>query len=230
MSELEAVTSDAPAIPTAPARTARRREAALLAVLAIAGAVIEYPLAFALKSIDRSDLARALPFLGVTVVMAALIPLSLRLSARARIARCATARGKDRGREIALLDSQPATRLDWLRVPGCPRRRERAGTRDRAAGVDSAWRCRPQVAEYADDDGGARPHRVRRSIGRNRGGSQRRNPVSICALRDLRMDAAADVARLARSSGTPRAVGCDHSAGLPVRIDSPGSTGRDDVP
>lgn len=81
MSELEAVTSDAPAIPTAPAPTARRRESALLAALAIAGAVIEYPLAFALKSLDRSDLVRALPFLGVTVVMAALIPSSLRLSA-----------------------------------------------------------------------------------------------------------------------------------------------------
>ncbi|MFZ0676723.1 CPBP family glutamic-type intramembrane protease [Candidatus Binatus sp.] len=81
VSELEAVTSDAPTIPTASARVARRREAALLASLAIAGAVIEYPLAFALKSIDRSDLVRALPFLGVTVVMAALIPLSLRLSA-----------------------------------------------------------------------------------------------------------------------------------------------------
>ena len=38
----------------------------MLAALAIAGAVIEYPLAFALKSIDRSELVRALPFLGVT--------------------------------------------------------------------------------------------------------------------------------------------------------------------
>jgi len=81
VSELEAVTSDAPAIPAASTRAATRRESVLLAALAIAGAVIEYPLAFALKSIDRSDLARALPFLGVTVVLAALIPLSLRLSA-----------------------------------------------------------------------------------------------------------------------------------------------------
>ena len=61
-------------------RAARRWEAALLAALAIAGAVIEYPLAFALKSLDRSELVRALPFLGVTIVLAALIPLSLRLS------------------------------------------------------------------------------------------------------------------------------------------------------
>jgi hypothetical protein len=61
-------------------RAARRRESALLAALAIAGAVIEYPLAFALKSLDRSELVRALPFLGVTIVLAALIPLSLRLS------------------------------------------------------------------------------------------------------------------------------------------------------
>ena len=53
----------------------------LLAGLAIAGAIVEYPLAFVLKSLDRSDLVRALPFLGVTMVMAALIPLSVRLSA-----------------------------------------------------------------------------------------------------------------------------------------------------
>ncbi len=61
-------------------RAARRRESALLAALAIAGAVIEYPLAFALKSLARSELVRALPFLGVTVVLASLIPLTLRLN------------------------------------------------------------------------------------------------------------------------------------------------------
>jgi membrane protease YdiL (CAAX protease family) len=72
---------DAPAsIRTSADRAARRREAALLAALAIAGAVIEYPLAFVLKQLDRSDLIRALPFLGVTIVMAALIPLALRLN------------------------------------------------------------------------------------------------------------------------------------------------------
>jgi Type II CAAX prenyl endopeptidase Rce1-like len=65
---------------TAAARRAGRREAALLAALAIAGAIIEYPLAFALKSLDRSELVRALPFLGVTVVLASLIPLALRLN------------------------------------------------------------------------------------------------------------------------------------------------------
>jgi len=61
-------------------RVSRRRQAALLAALAIAGAVIEYPLAFVLKSLDRSDLMRALPFLGVTIVLAALIPLALQLN------------------------------------------------------------------------------------------------------------------------------------------------------
>jgi Type II CAAX prenyl endopeptidase Rce1-like len=72
---------DAPAsIRAAADRVARRRQAALLAALAIAGAVIEYPLAFVLKSLDRSELARALPFLGVTIVLAALIPLALRLN------------------------------------------------------------------------------------------------------------------------------------------------------
>jgi membrane protease YdiL (CAAX protease family) len=72
--------ADAHAIHVAADRAARRRESVLLAALAIAGAVIEYPLAFALKSLDRSELVRALPFLGVTIVLAALIPLSLRLS------------------------------------------------------------------------------------------------------------------------------------------------------
>jgi Type II CAAX prenyl endopeptidase Rce1-like len=75
-----AVGSDARATPTAADRAARRREAALLAALAIAGAIVEYPLAFALKSLDRSELVRALPFLGVTIVLAALIPLTLRLN------------------------------------------------------------------------------------------------------------------------------------------------------
>jgi len=80
VSELETVSPDAPAIPPAATRAARRRESAILAALAMAGAIIEYPLAFALNSLDRSELVRALPFLGVTIVLAALIPLSLRLS------------------------------------------------------------------------------------------------------------------------------------------------------
>ncbi|HEY6300251.1 MAG TPA: CPBP family glutamic-type intramembrane protease [Candidatus Binatus sp.] len=71
---------DAPAVRIAAERAVRRRESALLAALAITGAIVEYPLAFALKSLDRSELVRALPFLGVTIVLAALIPLSLRLS------------------------------------------------------------------------------------------------------------------------------------------------------
>jgi hypothetical protein len=81
VSELEAFSPDAPAIPTAVSRASRRRESAILAALTIAGAAVEYPLAFALKSLDRSELVRALPFLGVTMVLAALIPLSVRLSA-----------------------------------------------------------------------------------------------------------------------------------------------------
>jgi membrane protease YdiL (CAAX protease family) len=80
VSEPVAASPDVPATLPAASRVARRRESALLAGLAIAGAVIEYPLAFALKSLDRSELVRALPFLGVTIVLAALIPLSLRLS------------------------------------------------------------------------------------------------------------------------------------------------------
>lgn len=62
-------------------RNVLRRESALLAALAIGGAVIEYPLALAIKSLDPSEIVRALPFLGVTFALAALIPLSVRLSA-----------------------------------------------------------------------------------------------------------------------------------------------------
>ena len=63
-----------------PVRATQRRESVILASLAIGGAVIEYPLALAIKSIDFSELGRALPFLAVTIVFAALIPLSLRLN------------------------------------------------------------------------------------------------------------------------------------------------------
>jgi hypothetical protein len=61
-------------------RVAWRRESAILIALAIAGAVIEYPLAMAIKSLDRSEIWSALPFLGITLVLASLIPLTLRLN------------------------------------------------------------------------------------------------------------------------------------------------------
>jgi len=63
-----------------PKRVALRRQSAILAVLAIVGAVLEYPLALTLKSLDLPELGRSLPFLGVTVVLAALIPLALRVN------------------------------------------------------------------------------------------------------------------------------------------------------
>lgn len=63
-----------------PKRAALRRQSAILAALAIVGAVVEYPLALTLKSLDMPELGRSLPFLGVTVVLAALIPLALRLN------------------------------------------------------------------------------------------------------------------------------------------------------
>ncbi len=62
------------------ARTPRRRESALLIALAILGAVFEYPLALAIKSLDTSQIGRALPFLGFTFVLASLIPVSLRIN------------------------------------------------------------------------------------------------------------------------------------------------------
>ena len=57
-----------------------RRESALLIALTIAGAVTEYPLALAIKSFELSELVRLLPFMGVTLVLASLIPLALRLN------------------------------------------------------------------------------------------------------------------------------------------------------
>jgi CAAX prenyl protease-like protein len=62
--------------------TALRRASIILATLAIVGGAIEYPLALALKSLDRSELLRALPFLAITLVLAALIPLALKLNAQ----------------------------------------------------------------------------------------------------------------------------------------------------
>jgi len=63
-------------------RKARRREAILLAALAITGAAIEYPLALALKSLSGRELLRTSPFLGITLVLAALIPLVLAINDR----------------------------------------------------------------------------------------------------------------------------------------------------
>src|SRR5713101_6602986 len=59
---------------------ARRRESALLMALAIVGAVLEYPLALAIKSIDRSEIGRALPFLAITIALSSMIPFALRIS------------------------------------------------------------------------------------------------------------------------------------------------------
>jgi membrane protease YdiL (CAAX protease family) len=63
-----------------PPDAARRRVSVLLAALTILGGAIEYPLALALKSLDRSELLRATPFLAITLVLAALIPLALKLN------------------------------------------------------------------------------------------------------------------------------------------------------
>jgi membrane protease YdiL (CAAX protease family) len=65
---------------TAADRAAWRRESALLIAMAIAGAVAEYPLAMAMKSLDRSGIGRTLPFLGVAFVLASVIPVALRLN------------------------------------------------------------------------------------------------------------------------------------------------------
>ena len=63
-----------------PNLAARRREAALLMTLAIVGAVLEYPLALAIKSIDRSEIGRALPFLAITIALSSMVPFALRIS------------------------------------------------------------------------------------------------------------------------------------------------------
>jgi len=61
-------------------RAALRRESALLMALAVVGAVLEYPLALAIKSIDRSEIGRALPFLAITLALSSMIPFALRIS------------------------------------------------------------------------------------------------------------------------------------------------------
>lgn len=58
------------------------REAILLMALSLVGAVLEYPLALALKSIDRTEVARTIPFLIVTAALTGLIPAVLKLNAR----------------------------------------------------------------------------------------------------------------------------------------------------
>lgn len=81
----EAVVSSASdALPNGPEsnRAARRRESALLIVLALVGAVLEYPLALALKSIELSELVRALPFLAITIVLASMVPFALGVNQR----------------------------------------------------------------------------------------------------------------------------------------------------
>ncbi len=66
-------------------RAAWRRESAILAALAIGGAMAEYPLALAMKSLDRSQIERVLPFLGAALVLASLIPVSLRLNGELKL-------------------------------------------------------------------------------------------------------------------------------------------------
>lgn len=61
-------------------RAAWRRESALLIALAIAGAVAEYPLALAIKSLEVEGLWHAIPFLGLTFVLASLVPVALRIN------------------------------------------------------------------------------------------------------------------------------------------------------
>jgi hypothetical protein len=61
-------------------RAVWRRESALLAAMAIAGAMAEYPLAMAMKSLDRSGIGRTLPFLGGAFVLALMIPVALRIN------------------------------------------------------------------------------------------------------------------------------------------------------
>ncbi|MGB8411712.1 MAG: CPBP family glutamic-type intramembrane protease [Candidatus Binatus sp.] len=60
--------------------SAWRRESALLIALTIAGAVTEYPLALTIKPVGQSEIWRVIPFLGVTLVLASLVPVALRIN------------------------------------------------------------------------------------------------------------------------------------------------------
>ncbi|MDO8432896.1 MAG: CPBP family glutamic-type intramembrane protease [Candidatus Binatus sp.] len=57
------------------------REALLLMALSLIGALLEYPLALMLKSIDRSEVARTIPFLIVASALTGLIPAVLKSNA-----------------------------------------------------------------------------------------------------------------------------------------------------
>jgi membrane protease YdiL (CAAX protease family) len=59
------------------ARSILRREATILATLTVVGAILEYPLAIAVRSFKREDLLRTLPFLILTAVFASLVPWAL---------------------------------------------------------------------------------------------------------------------------------------------------------
>ncbi len=66
------------AVPDAVARSTWRRESAILMTLTIVGAILEYPLAIAIKSFHREDLIRTIPFLVLTGVLASLVPWALK--------------------------------------------------------------------------------------------------------------------------------------------------------
>jgi Type II CAAX prenyl endopeptidase Rce1-like len=63
-------------------RAVLRRESAILIMLALIGAVLEYPLALAMKSIEPRELFRASPFLAITIVLASMVPFALRVNPR----------------------------------------------------------------------------------------------------------------------------------------------------
>jgi len=91
-------------------RSNHAREAILLMSMSVVGALLEYPLALALKSIDRSEVARTLPFLIVTAALTGLIPAVLSGNARLGLpgaplisARIAGARSTTSWRSIAVI-------------------------------------------------------------------------------------------------------------------------------
>lgn len=81
-------------------RAAWRRESALLVALAIAGAVLEYPLAVAIRSVNGSEIGRVLPLFGVTLVLASMVPVALGINRGLGLPGAPLIAAKIAGREI----------------------------------------------------------------------------------------------------------------------------------
>ena len=146
--------------------------------------MVEYPLALAIKSLNRSEIGRALPFLGFTFVLASLIPVSLRINGELGMPGAPLIAAKFAGDKIHFsIRSLARVSIGYAILAAA------AG-----AGVlvivivplvlICARRRRHQHPEAADFDGGAGPYRDRRRVwSQSRLRSARRSSFDWCCMR-----------------------------------------------